>query len=95
MTQQYLAGEFSLLLAQLQAVARDPSSGRALAVLRREVESSPPEALAVELTRALEITDELCFDSLTRGDMNAFDCEAATIAQLREFGVCARLLDDS
>lgn len=42
MTQQYLAGEFSLLLAQLQAVATDPSSARTLARLRREVETTHP-----------------------------------------------------
>jgi hypothetical protein len=94
MTQQYLAGEFSLLLAQLQAVATDPSSARALARLRREVETHPPAALAVELIRTLEVTDELCFDSLARGDVKAFDCQAATVAQLREIGVCAGLLDE-
>ena len=93
MTQQYLAGEFSLLLAQLQAVT-DPSSARALARLRREVETHPPAALAVELIRTLEVTDELCFDSLARGDVKAFDCQAATVAQLREIGVCAGLLDE-
>jgi hypothetical protein len=94
MTQQHLAGEFSLLLAQLQAVATDPSSARALARLRREVETHPPAALAVELIRTLEVTDELCFDSLARGDVKAFDCQAATVVQLREFGVCAGLLDE-
>jgi hypothetical protein len=94
MTQQYLAGEFSLLLAQLQAVATDPSSARALGRLRREVETHPSAALAAELIRTLEVTDELCFDSLARGDVAAFDCQTATVAQLREFGVCAGLLDE-
>jgi hypothetical protein len=42
MTQQYLAGEFSLLVAQLQAVATDPSSARSLALLRRAVETARP-----------------------------------------------------
>jgi hypothetical protein len=94
MTQHYLAGEFSLLLAQLQAVATDPSSARSLALLRREVETRPPGALEAELIRTLEVTDDLCWDSLTRGDTTAFDSQAATIAQLREFGVCAGLLDE-
>jgi hypothetical protein len=94
MTQQYLAGEFSLLLAQLQAVATDPSSARALARLRREVESRPPAALAVELIRAFEVMDDLCLESLARGDAPAFDSQAASVARLREFGVCAGLLED-
>ena len=94
MTKQYLVGEFSVLLAQLQAVATDPASERALARLRREVESHPPEALAAELIRTLAVTDELCFDSLAHGDVTAFDCQAATVAQLRGFGVCAGLLDE-
>jgi hypothetical protein len=49
MTQQYLAGEFSLLL---------------------------------------------CLESLARGDPPAFDSQAASVARLREFGVCAGLLED-
>jgi hypothetical protein len=61
MTQQYIAGEFSLRLAQLQAVT----------------------------------PDEVCWDSLTRADTTAFDRQAATAAQLREFGVCAGLIDEA
>jgi hypothetical protein len=92
MTQQYLAGEFSLLLAQLQADPIDASFASALARLRRDVETSPPRALSAVLVRTLEVTDGLCLDSLARGDAAAFGRQAATGAQLREFGICAGLL---
>jgi hypothetical protein len=95
MTQQYLAGEFSLLLAQLQAGPIDPSFASSLARLRRDVETSPPRALSAALTSTLELTDCLCLDSLARGDATAFECQAATGAQLREFGICAGMLDES
>ncbi len=92
MTQQYLAGEVSLRLAQLRAVAVEPSFAGAVAKLRREAETSPPGALTAVLIRTLEMTDAICWDSLARGDMTAFDCQAANGAELREFGVCAGLL---
>jgi hypothetical protein len=91
-TQQYLAGEVSLRLAQLQAVAVEPSFAGAVAKLRRAAETSPPGALTAVLIRTLEMTDAICWDSLARGDMTAFDCQAANGAELREFGVCAGLL---
>jgi hypothetical protein len=94
MTQQYLTGELSLLLAQLQAVAIDQAVLRAIAHLRREAETSPPSALAAVLIRSLEVTDGLCWDSLARGDTTAFTSQAASAAELREFGVCAGLLDE-
>jgi hypothetical protein len=94
MTQQYLAGEVSLLLAQLQAVAVEPPFAREVAKLRTDAETSPPGVLTAVLIRALEATDTVCWDSLARGDMTAFNCQAATGAELREFGVCAGLLDE-
>jgi hypothetical protein len=94
MTQQYLAGELSLLLAQLQAVAIDQAVAGAIAHLRREAETSPPAALAAVLIRALDVTDGLCWDSLERGDTTAFSCQAASGAELHEFGVCAGLLEE-
>jgi hypothetical protein len=94
MTRQYLAGEVSLLLAQLQAVAVEPSFARAVAKLRTEAETSPPGALTAVLIRTLELTDAICWDSLARGDMTAFNIQAATGAELHEFGVCAGLLEE-
>lgn len=95
MTQQYLSGELSLLLAQLQAVAIDQAFARAIAQLRREAETSPPAALNGVLIRTLEVTDGLCWDSLARGDTTAFNRQAAGGAELREFGVCAGLLEEA
>jgi hypothetical protein len=44
------------------------------------------------VTRALDLTDAGCWDSLSRGDTTAFARQAAIGAQLFEFGVCAGLL---
>jgi hypothetical protein len=93
MTQQYLAGELSLLLGRLQAVTNQASE-RDVAQLRRDAETGSLTALAVVVVRALDLTDSLCWDSLTRGDSVAFSCQAAISSGLREFGVCAGLLDE-
>jgi hypothetical protein len=95
MTQQHLVGELSMLVAQLQAGPIDPSFAPALDQLRRDVETSPPSALPAVLIRTLDLTDGLCMDSLARGDTAAFGYQAATCAQLHEFGICAGLLDES
>lgn len=55
MTQNYLAGEVSLLLAKLQAVARDPTRAREAARLRREAETRPIPLLPAVVVRALEL----------------------------------------
>ena len=94
-TQQYLVGEVSVRLAQLQAVVAEPRLARAVAQLRSEAETSPPSALYVVMIRALEMTDEICLDSLARGDMTAFSSQVASGAELLEFGVCAGLLENS
>jgi hypothetical protein len=94
MTRQYLAGELSLLLAQLQAVATDRGSLAASVRLRNLAETVPVAALSVVVVRALELIDGLCWESLQRGDITAFDHQAALGADLRDFGVCAGLLAD-
>lgn len=93
MTQQYIAGELSILLGQLQALAADEAA-RDVAGLRREAETRPVAALAQVVVRALALDDGLCWDSLTRGDAVAFTRQARIGADLREFGVCAGLLAD-
>ena len=94
MTQQYLTGEMSMRLAQLQAVAIDQGFACAITYLRREAETSRPSALGEVLARTLELTDGLCWDSLSRGDTTAFDSQAASAAEPREFGGCAGMLED-
>jgi hypothetical protein len=94
MTQNYLAGELSLLLAQLEAVVTDQASVGDVAGLRREAETRPVTALPSVVARALDLTDGLCWDSLQRGDTEAFSRQAWVGTELREFGVCAGLLEE-
>jgi hypothetical protein len=94
MTQYYLAGELSLRLARLQAVATNQGSVREAAHLRREAETGPLTALTSVVMRALALTDSLCWDSLDHGNAAAFSQQAAISAELREFGVCAGLLEE-
>jgi hypothetical protein len=94
MTQQYLTGELSVLLARLQTVATNQAAVRDVAQLRREAETGPVTALPSVVVRALALTDRLCWGSLERGDPAAFTCQAAICAELRDFGVCARLLEE-
>jgi hypothetical protein len=94
MTQQYLAGELSLLLAQLQAVASETIWSRHLARLRHEAETMPLMTLPSVAVRALALADRMCWDSLTRGDAAAFIGQAAISAELWQFVVCADLLSE-
>jgi hypothetical protein len=92
MTQQYLAGELSLLLAQLPPVVTNHASLEAAVHLRHTAETVPIAELTCVIVRALELIDGLCWESLHRGDIAAFDHQAALGAELHEFGVCASLL---
>jgi hypothetical protein len=94
MTQQYLAGEFSVFLARLQAVATNPAVVHDVARLRRGAETGPVTALSSIVVQALVLTDRLCWDSLEQGDTAAFTCQAAISLELRDFGICARLLEE-
>jgi hypothetical protein len=94
MTQQYLAGEMSLLLEALQTATANPASVSGITDLRREAETSPLKCLSWVAVRALVLTDGLCWESLAHGDAVAFARQAAVGAELHEFGVCAGLIDD-
>ncbi|HUB41133.1 MAG TPA: hypothetical protein VMA72_20010 [Streptosporangiaceae bacterium] len=93
MTTQYLIGELSVRLEQLQSVAVG-GEVRDVARLRYEVEDGGTSGLGPAAARAIELADVLCWRSLTRGDMAAFSSQAGISAELRLFGVCARLLGD-
>jgi hypothetical protein len=95
MTQHYLAGELSLLLGRLQAVATDVASQRDLSQLRREAETGPLTTLGSVVVRAFGLADDMCWDSLRRGDSAAFHSQAAVGAELREFAVCAGMLEEA
>jgi hypothetical protein len=93
MTQQYLIGQLSVLLEELQ-----PSPGDLLAAavyeLRREVESSPLWMLSGLASEAIGLTDLICFDAVERGDARELArCAKAAVA-LGEFTDAARLLPE-
>jgi hypothetical protein len=94
MTRQYVVGELSLILGELQAATTDETAVQDVACLRQEVETTPPAALAPIAARAMELTDGVCWSSLARGETAAFVREAAICAELWEFGVCAGLLGE-
>lgn len=94
MTREYVVGELSLILEELQAAATTDAAVRDVARLRLEVETTPARELASVTERAVELTDDVCWSSLTRGETGAFAREAAICAELWEFGVCAGLLEE-
>jgi hypothetical protein len=77
MTQQYLVGQFSALLGDLERTAADwqPAVHR----LRREIESSPIAMLPELADKTTELTDAICWAALRRGDVTQF-CSCAKVA---------------
>jgi hypothetical protein len=94
-TQQYLAGELSVLLGRVQQVTTTEAAGRDAWALRQAAETGPVGALGWVTVRALALTERLCWESLARGDTAGFTRQAAAGAELREFGICAGLLRDT
>jgi hypothetical protein len=92
-TREYLIGELSVLLEKLLAVTRTGAAGE-VAKLRYRVEDEPDAWLAVEMSRALALADQLCWESLSRGDALVFDRQAAICAELHLFGACAGLIGE-
>ena len=95
MTQQYLAGELSVLLGRVQAITTTEAGGREVWSLRVAAETGPIQRLGWVTVRALALTDRLCWDLLNHGDTTAFARQAAAAAALREFGVCSGLLREN
>jgi hypothetical protein len=91
MTQQYLVGELSLLLAGLQP-APAASLGEAVGSLRHEVEFSPPLLLPGLAQKALDLADLVCRATLEEGDAERFCQCLGTAIALRDFAEDARLL---
>jgi hypothetical protein len=91
MTQQYLVGELSSLLAGLQPTPVELLSD-AVDELRHEVESSPPRMLPRLAQRALDLTDLVCRAALEQGDADSFCRGVGTAIALRDFTVGAGLL---
>jgi hypothetical protein len=93
MTQQYIAGQLSSLLAELELA----SGERLIAVdeLRREVEVSPPSMLSRLVREAMDLTDQACWAALEHGDASGFHRYSKIAVALREFGVNSGLLPDT
>ena len=93
MTQQYLIGQFSLLLEDMQ-----PSPGDRLAWavrdLRREVERSGVQMLPRLAREAMVLSDRICWGALERGDAVGFCRYAKAAVALGEFADAAGLLPD-
>jgi hypothetical protein len=91
MTQQYIIGQFSALLGDLQ-----PPPGECLAEsvhdLRREVESCPLALLPALAREALCLSDVICWAALERGDASGFGRYAKVAVALGEFTDSAGLL---
>jgi len=95
MTQQYLAGELSVLLSHLQAVTTTEAAGRDAASLRHAAETGSVQRLCWVTVRAMAFAECLCRDSLGQGDAAAFTRQAAVCAELRDFGIFASMLNDA
>ena len=83
-----------MLLGHLQAAATTEESGREAWSLRHAAETEPIPALGSVAVCALALTEGWCWDSLNRGDTEAFTRQAAVCAELHDFGVCAGLLEE-
>jgi hypothetical protein len=94
MTRQYLIGEMSMLLAELETAAPRHPPLWEVARLRRTAETGSPTALASVARRALDVSRALCWECLSAGDIAGFNRHAAMCVELHDFGACAGLLDD-
>jgi hypothetical protein len=95
MTQNYIAGELSLLLGQLRSLSGSEQAVGQAAALRNEAETSPVYALRPVAARAVEFAESLCWESLEEGDVSAFHRRAEALVDLYEFAVCSRLLPEA
>lgn len=95
MTQDYIAGELSLLLGELQCLSGDEQAVRQAVALRHQAEMWPVHALGPVAARAVDFGESLCWESLEDGDVSAFRRRAEALAGLYEFAVCSHLLPEA
>ena len=84
MTQEYLIGQLSALLEELQPPAGEKLAG-AVHDLRREVERSAVQMLPRLAHEAISLSDVICCAALERGDRDAFGRYAKAAAALGDF----------
>jgi hypothetical protein len=90
MTRQYIIGEFSTLVGELESTAGE--FGDAVRDLRREIETCSLFGLPRLAHEALALSDLVCWVALERGDVTSFRRCADTAVILREFTASANLL---
>jgi hypothetical protein len=94
MTQQYLIGQLSVLLEDLQ-----PSPGDRLAAavnnLREQVERSPVHLLSELVCQAMVLSDRVCWGALERGESSSFCRYVKAAVALGEFTDAAGLASSS
>ena len=93
MTQQYLIGQFSLLLADMAPPPGDRCEA-AVHDLREEVERSPVQMLPKLAREAMVLSDVMCWGALERGDAIGFCRYAKAAVALGEFTDAAGLLPE-
>jgi hypothetical protein len=93
MTTQYLVGDISRLLGDLQAAMTTEVSAAEIGRLRHRAEATPPWRLAPVLARALARANQASWESLIRGDAQAFVAQCAARDELVDFGDSADLFD--
>jgi hypothetical protein len=91
LTQQYIVGELSSLLAALEPASEERFEA-AVGKLRHEVEFSPLAMLPQLAQDALDLTDAICWSALEQGDADAFYRSVRTAGALREFAVASGLV---
>lgn len=94
MTWHYIAGELSLLLGELQEVARDETIVREISDLRKEAETVSFTALANIAAESLALANDMCELSLAVGDSRGFTRQLSICNELWCFGVSAGLFCD-
>jgi hypothetical protein len=92
LTQQYIVGQFSVLLEELQSAAGEWLA--AVREVRGEVESCSVSMLPRLAQQALGLIDLICWSALERGDGEGFCGCARRAAALGEFIDNARLLQE-
>ena len=83
------------MLGHLHAAAASDAARQDAWLLRQAAETVPVRALSPVAARALQLAEDMCWDSLDRGDAAAFTRQAAAGVELLDFGVNAGLLDDT
>lgn len=90
MTQQYIVGQLSSLLAELETAREEWRA--AVRDLRRDVETSPLPMLPELAREAMTLTDKICWSALELGDVGRFRRHAQTAVALHDFSASAGLL---